>query len=149
MRNLLRRLRGTIGMGLTWAVAWGIGGGMIELISNLWPALQWPDALDMWIQTLAIVGFMAGVLFAAVLWAAEGRRRFDELSPRRFMAWGLMGGMLLGAIAIALGMGRTALPNLLLRAVVIMGPPAVLSAVSAYGSLALARAATDRVLLES
>jgi hypothetical protein len=44
--------------------------------------------LDMWPQTLAIVGFVGGVVFSAVLGIAERRRRFGELSIPRFSAWG-------------------------------------------------------------
>ena len=89
-------------------------------------------------------GFAGGTAFSVVLSVTEGRRRFDEMSLLRFAAWGAVGGFLL------------AMPLLLLRAAT--DPPALywfgtsvvalLGAGSATGSLALARRADDRELLE-
>ena len=144
MKRLLRRLRGALGMGLTWALGWAIvGGAVMEGIVD-------PDGriLDMWPQTLAIPGFLCGVVFAFLLWIAEGRRRFDELSLPRFGLWGAAVGALLGLVALGLGAASGVLP-LWLRATVILGPVTVLSAVSAAGSLALARKAASRESIDA
>ncbi len=143
MKKWLRRIRGALGMGLTWAVVWAIvGGGVMEGIVD-------PDGkiLDMWPQTLAIPGFFSGVVFSALLRVAEGRRRFDELSLPRFGALGAATGLLLGALAIAAGLASDV--PLWLRAAVIIGPVTVLSAVSASGTLALARMGGKRELLDA
>lgn len=142
MTSWLRRVRGALGMGLVWALGWAIaGGGIMEGIIDPQGRI-----LDMWPQTLAIPGFLGGVVFAALLSVAEGRRRFEELSVRRFAAWGALTGLLLGGLALAAG-AAPGLP-LLLRAAVIVGPVTVLSALSAAGSLALARRAARREALD-
>lgn len=142
MRTWLRRLRAALGMGVTWALAWGFVGGLIELALNIFPNLPLPS-IDMWIQTLAMPGFLGGLAFSSLLRVGEGRRRFDELSLSRFGAWGAAGGLAVGAlVAFALGQG---LPREAL--VAILGTTGVLGAASATGTLALARMSEDRDLL--
>jgi hypothetical protein len=92
-------------------------------------------------------GFVAGVIFSGVLGLVEGRRRFDQMSLPRFAAWGAAGGFLLSsAFVLAVSAGDpTFLRNLL-----VVGPAfAVAAAGSAAGSLALARRAQGRELLET
>ena len=139
MKNWLRLLRGAAGMGLTWAVGWGLVGGLIELILNLVPGPDLGHIVDMWPQTLAMIGFLGGVTFSVVLRIAAGRRRFDELSIPAFSALGAVGGALLGTVAIAMGVGSA--EPLWLRAAVLLVPPTLLSAASAAGMLAVARMA--------
>src|SRR5918992_5973371 len=99
MKRWLRRIRGAVGMGLTWAVGFAlVGGGLMEALVD-----PHGKILDMWPQTLAIPGFLGGVVFSAVLRIAEGRRRFDELSLSRFGAWGAVAGLLLGVLPFAVG----------------------------------------------
>jgi hypothetical protein len=144
MMRFLKRLRGALGMGLTWAVAWAvIGGGVMEGIVD-------PDGriLDMWPQTLAIPGFVGGVLFSGMLWVSAGRRRFEELSLSRFGILGGATGAVLGALAVALGLAAGALP-LWLRVAAIAAPATVLGAVSAAGTLALARRAGQRTAVSA
>ena len=144
MKKWLRRIRGAVGMGLTWAVGWAVvGGGLMEGLVD-----PHGKILDMWPQTLAIPGFLGGAVFSMVLGIAAGGRRFDELSLSRFGAWGAVAGLLLGVFAVGTGMASGVLP-LWLRAVVIIGPMTLLSAVSASGSLALARMAERRALRDA
>jgi hypothetical protein len=97
---------------------------------------------------LGVFGFVAGVIFSAVLGVVDGRRRFDQMSLPRFAAWGATGGFLLSAIlilAVSLGGDPAFLGNLAL-----VGPLFALAGEgSAAGSLALARRAQDRELLEA
>ncbi|MBL8987450.1 MAG: hypothetical protein JNJ80_14355 [Gemmatimonadetes bacterium] len=144
MSTWARRLRGTIGMGLTWALGWAvIGGGVMEGIFD-----PHGKILDMWPQTLAIPGFIGGVVFSGLLWATAGRRRFEELSLSRFAGWGAVVGVLLGSLALAAG-AAGGVASLWVRVAVILGPMALLSAVSATGSLALARLAAGGSRLAS
>ena len=133
MPGWLRRVRGAVLMGLTWAIGWGMIGGMLELLANVIPGL---NVVDMWIQTLAIPGFIGGTLFSLVLGVAARGRKFHELSLPRFGAWGAIGGLLLGGVLFLLTAGaeihwwRTALT---------LGTLTLVSAASAAGTLALAR----------
>ena len=145
MKKWLRRLRGAIGMGLIWAAAWS-GAGMIVMLGFLLFTGSRPDAPFPFMFGAA--GFVAGLVFSGVLGLIEGRRRFDQMSLPRFAAWGAVGGFLLAAtfvLAVSLSGDLGFLWNL-----VVVGPVfAVAAAGSAAGSLALARRAQDRELLET
>jgi hypothetical protein len=145
MKKWLRRIRGAIGMGFTWAAAWGAA-GMVTALGFLLATGSRPDAP--FPLMFGASGFLAGVIFSGALGLVEGRRRFDQMSLPRFAAWGAAGGFLLSAtfvLAISLGGDRAFLWNL-----VVVGPVfAVAAAASAAGSLALARRAQDRELLET
>jgi hypothetical protein len=83
VQKWLRRIRGAVGMGLTWAAGWALVGVLIELFIDPMGSL-----VDVWPTALAIPGFLGGAVFSAVLQVAESRSRFDELSLPRFAAWG-------------------------------------------------------------
>ena len=136
MKKWLRRIRGAIGMGLIWAFAW-FGAGMILLLIVGFGAADVPFPLF-----FGLLGFLAGVTFSGVLVIVEGRRRFDQMSLPRFAGWGAVAGLLLsGIFALAAGLGGEFL---------VLGPVFALSgAGSAAGSLALARMAEDRELLDA
>ena len=135
MKRFLRRVRGAIGMGLTWAFAWFAAGIALLLVVG-------PDAADVPFPIgFAMFGFLAGATFSTVLGITEGRRRFEELSIPRFALWGAIGGLLLSGIFI-LAAGLEA------SLILVLGPVFGLSsAASAAGSLALARKADDRYAL--
>jgi len=146
MKKWLRRIRGAVGMGLTWAAAW-FGAGMIMLLGLL--LVTGSTGADvpypLW---FGMFGFVAGVTFSGVLVIVEGRRRFDQMSLPRFAGWGAVGGWLLSAIfvlSVALVEDITFLNNL-----VVLGPIfAAAGAGCAAGALALARRAEDRELPEA
>ncbi|MFQ5680217.1 MAG: hypothetical protein ACE5HP_12270 [Gemmatimonadota bacterium] len=140
MKRWLRRLRGAVGMGLTWAMAW-FGAGMILLVVGVRADVPFPIGFG-------ALGFLAGVTFSGVLGIVEGRRGFDQMSLPRFATWGGVGGLLLSVLfvlGVALA-GDTTLPGHL----VFLGPLfAVAGAGSAAGSLALARKAEEREWLDA
>ena len=137
MSQWRRRLRGAAGMGLIWAAGGAALGGVFELIDNVFPgALPFISRLDMWPQTLAIPGFLGGVLFATLLGIVGGRHRFDELSLPRFVAWGAVAGVVLGGLAMAIG-----------APIAFVGITTLLSAAGAGGSLVIARIAEKRELV--
>jgi hypothetical protein len=145
MKQWLRRIRGAIGMGLTWGAAWGVAGNVV-MLGFLLKTGSRPDAPFPII--FGAFGFLAGVIFSGVLGLVEGRRRFDQMSLPRFAAWGAAGGFVLSAtfvLAVSLAGDPAFLWNL-----VVVGPLfAAAAAGSAAGSLALARRAKDRGLLEA
>jgi hypothetical protein len=142
MNKWLRRIRGAIGMGLIWALAWFTAGMALLLVVG-------PDAADVPFPLgFGMLGFFAGVAFSGVLVLAEGRRGFDQMSLPRFAGWGAVGGLLLSVFFVlavaAFGEGATFILN-----VVFLGPIfAVTGGVSAAGTLAVARKAEDRRLIE-
>ncbi len=143
MKKWLRRIRAAVLMGLTWAAVWAPVGVLVGMIVD-------PDESmdEMWWIVGALPGLLGGVVFATVLGIVGGRRRFDELSLPRFAAWGAVAGLLVGVLPFTLGDSSGERPLWLLAGVVI-GSITLLSAVSAAGSLALARMAEKRELLDA
>ena len=139
MPTWFKRVRATLGMGLLWA-AGGMGvGGVIELLDNVLPGgLAMASRVDMWPQTLAIPGFIGGVIFAVLLMIAARVQRFDELSMPRFAAWGAVAGLALGVIAMAIG-----------APVMFLGIMSMAGTVAGAGSLLIARRASSPAALPS
>ena len=133
MSKWLRRIRGAIGMGFTWAAAWSAAGLVPRWVLGFNPDAPFPIIFG-------VLGFIAGITFSALLALTERRRRFDQMSLPRFAGWGATGGLLLAAVfakAASLGWGD----------VLVIAPTfAVACAVSASGSLAMARRAVRREL---
>ena len=136
MRKWLRRIRGAIGTGFTWAAAWSAAGLLPRWVFGFNADVPFP-------LVFGVLGFMAGVIFSGLLALTEGRRRFDQMSLPRFAGWGAMGGLLLSALfakAASLGWGD----------VLAIAPTFALAcAVCASGSLAVARRAVRRELPDS
>lgn len=150
----MRRLRGALGIGLTWAVGWAIAGVSIGVASILFPSLPWDaffQVFDAPLPAFAVPGFVAGVFFSAVLAIAGRRRAFHELSLPRFAAWGAVTGLLLTAfpfalVAVGLASREGSTVGTWRIVTVITGPFVLLSAASAAASLLLARRAARREL---
>lgn len=140
MNRWLKRIRGAIGMGLTWAIAW-FGAGLALLL------VVGPDAADVPFPIgFAFLGFLSGVTFSGVLGVVEQRRRFDQFSLPRFAGWGAVGGLLLAGIFVLVGalLGDTTLDIVTLGSVF-----GLAGAGSAAGSLAIARKARVRESLDA
>jgi tetrahydromethanopterin S-methyltransferase subunit F len=148
----LRRIRGALGMGATWAVGWAFAGIAIGVLSRLLPQLPWAAffrVFDAPLPALAIPGFVAGVLFSLVLSVAARRRSFEDLSISRFATWGAIGGVMvtlfpfaLVAVGLASREGSSLGDWQILS--VIVGPFVLLSTVSAALTLLVARSARPR-----
>lgn len=82
------------------------------------------------------------MFFSVVLGIAERRRGFEELSLFRVGTWGPLAGVLVGLLTFVPGSTEGDV-NLWLLAVWIIAPVSVLRAVSAAGSLAIARMADE------
>lgn len=149
MKRWARRIRGAIGMGVAWAAAWALGGMLIGVTSILFPGRLWDRVFALFdapLPALAVPGFVGGAIFSVVLGIAGRRRRFDQLSLPRFAAWGAAGGLLLSLVPA--GMATIGLATFNVDpwrfTATIAGPLIVLSALSAAGSLALARRGANR-----
>src|SRR5262245_46758558 len=89
--KLLRRIRGAIGMGFTWGGAWAVAGMVLAAATGFKADAPFP-------LIFGVLGFGAGTIFSGLLALTQGRRRFDQMSLRRFAAWGAIGGLTLAAI---------------------------------------------------
>ena len=150
MKKWLKRIRGVLGTGLTWAAAWSVVGTIIRSVAAVIaggtvaaPSGSLVTGVVVLLVTFGVMGFIGGVAFSAVLGIAEGRRRFDQMSLPRFAAWGAGGGLLLSMLMFTAGSGF----QMALGELIILGILPLLGAGSAAGSLALARRADP--LLES
>lgn len=135
MNKWQRRIRGAIGMGMTWGLAWFLAGMALLVVVG-------PDAADVPFPLgFGALGFFAGILFSGVLGLAERRRSFEQMSLARFAVWGGVGGVLLSGVFVPLaGLGVSTLA--------VLAPVFGLSGAGcAAGTLALARKADDRQLL--
>jgi len=139
MRKWLRRVRGAIGMGLTWAIAWS-GMGAIMMLGLLLTTGTRPDVPVPLV--FGAFGLVGGITFSGVLSLLEGRRRFADMSLPRFAAWGAAAGALL-AVAFVSAVAAAGDPTLVRNLVALAPVFAAAGAGSAAGSLALARKAED------
>ncbi len=85
-------------------------------------------------------GCLSGAAFSVVLGLTESRRRFDEMSLLRFAGWGVVGAGFLSMVFLVTVPVGAQHPFVVFVT--------LLGAVSAAGSLALARRAVDHELLE-
>ena len=139
MEKWLRRIRGAVGLGLTWAAAWSGVGAILGLVVGGGAATLVATS-----GALAVIGFVSGAAFSVVLGVAEGRRTFDEMSLPRFAAWGALSGLLV-SLGLSLFMASPGGSVIVARVLVMLMVPALLGAGSAAGSLALARRADGRL----
>jgi len=130
-------------MGLTWAMVWLPAGLLIGFIVD-------PDGTmdEPWILVGTLPGFLAGVIFSVVLGIAAGRRKLDELSVAKVAGWGAGAGLLLGSFALLAGDHGPDAPRVLPLDLLIISAITMLSAISAAGSLMLARKSERRGLTE-
>lgn len=156
MTSWLRRIRGAVGIGLTWAAVWAVVGGVVAVLPGTFPPgvsppLPWLVGFPV---HFAVLGLVGGTAFAVVLGAVEGRRRFDQMSRARFAVWGAFGGLMMWAARGAVGWSVAGL----LRSLGIAGASwplmisgsliVLLGAGCAVGSLVLAQTVNDQGLLD-
>ena len=149
MSKWLRRIRGALGMGLTWAVAWAPLGAIWALL----PFVSPPDlaVVTTFVVQAVVFGFVGGAAFSIVLGMIEGRRSFDEMSLPRFAAWGVVGGVLMFVLLHTVGAAGLRLlgvpiPSFEFSQLIFDGVITLMLAGSAAGSLALARMAEPGLL---
>ena len=146
----LKRIRAAVGIGLTWAVGWGFVGALLLLFGVVTGGIPVGRLVELILPLfrLSMVGFVGGGAFSVILGLAGGRRRFDEMSLPRFAGWGAMGSLLVyvAVSAIAALGGDPSTLGILIGGGAFA---ALLGAGCAAGSLAVARRADDRELLNS
>ena len=94
MNSLLRKLRGMLGVGLTWGIGWAT---LIFILTSIIGAVD-PQQIDQGEEPwrlaglVGMVGFMSGAVFAVILSSAERRKSLKDLSVPRAALWGALGG---------------------------------------------------------
>jgi hypothetical protein len=132
----LRRLRGALGLALTWAVLWGIAagvtGGILSSVILLLRRTIPPVGLLVAAFALAgaISGFVSGAGFALLLTTSARRRTLDDIKPLHFGALGAIPAAVFGWLLFHQA-GLTLIAT-------------SFGFVAATGSLMLARRANDR-----
>ena len=139
MKQSLRRIRGAIGVGITWALAWApvavfVGTQIIDPQDTM---------EEMWVMVGVLPGFFSGVIFSIVLGIFARRRRLDDLSIPRVAGWGAIAGLLIGILPFVIGDTDGSPPAWLLAAIIIPSFT-LLSTLSAAATLAVARRALRR-----
>lgn len=142
--TILRRLRGLLGVGVTWGAMWGaIGAGIGAIIGIVAPgAWTWANPIFDWAVGMGLYGFVSGVGFGGLLSLREGRKRLADLSLGRVALWGILGAILVPPIFGLLGtfpVGTT-----LLDVLGAIGVTGVLGGTFAATSVAIAKRAELR-----
>jgi hypothetical protein len=131
-------------MGVTWGLAW-FGAGMLILLTSL--LLTGSTGADVpYPVGFGALGFLAGVIFSAVLSLVEGSRTFREMSMARFAGWGALGGGLFATLFV----GAVTLlddPGFFQNIVVLVPVFGAAGAACAAGALGVARRADDELAL--
>ena len=128
-------------LGVLWALAWAPIGVLIGLVVDADGSMDEP-----WPLVGAYPGFLGGVIFAVVLGIVGRRHRIDELSMPKVAGWGAAAGLMVALIPLVLGTPAPGLPRWL--PVLVVVAITLMSALSAAGSLALARRAQRREAVE-
>ena len=100
MANLVRRLRGAVGIALTWGGAWAVIGVALALgIGILRPGEIDPGEGPVKVAAvLGLAGFLSGLGFAGLLAFGERRRTIRDLSLARVALWGFLGAAAIPAL---------------------------------------------------
>lgn len=137
MGTLWRKMKAAMTIGTAWGLAW-FGTGAAMWLAGARADVPFPVGFG-------IMGFLTGTVFSGVLMVAErgGKRR---LSLPRFAGWGALGGLVFSTIfGGTIYLVEGVLAPLAVTAVVFP----LAGAVCASGTLALARVAERRELLDS
>jgi len=131
MKGFLRRLRGVIKTGLTWAVGWAgffaVVGAILE--TNV------PRAVFIG----GFMGLIVGGAFSVILSITERRHRLEDLSLWRVALWGGLGGILVtGSFNLLAGSEGLIWP--------LVATMAFFGAASSAGTVAIARRPDTKLL---
>ena len=141
MTQLLRRLRGLLGVGMTWGVLWGAIGAGIGFVLGLLDPGTWSLANPVvdWALGMGAYGVISGVGFGALLSLGEGSKLLRELSLKRVAVWGVLGSAAVPLLFGAFGFFEAG--TTLLDVLGAMGVTAALGGTFAPGAIAIARRA--------
>jgi hypothetical protein len=139
-----KRIGRAVAIGVAWAVVWApiavvIGTTIIDpdnSMDEMWPAIG------------AYPGFLCGVIFVALVGIAERGRKLDQLSLARAAGWAGLAGVVVGVFPFTVGTPTSSVPFWQL-ALSVIGSFGVMSALSAIGSVLIARIGKKRQLRDA
>ena len=139
--KLLRKLRGLLGVGITWGTLWaGIGAGIGLVVGIVSPELwNWGNPILEWALGMGLYGLVSGFGFGALLSLGEGSKTLRDLTLGRVALWGVLGS---AAVPVVFGfLGAFGAGTSMIDIVEAMAVTALLGGTFAPGSVALARRA--------
>ncbi len=106
MNRFVRRLRGLLGVGLTWGALWSVIGAGVGLVLGVVAPDAWglTDRVFDWTIGMGLYGLVSGVGFGSLLSLREGRSTIFDLSLRRTAIIGVLGSAAVPLLFGALGM---------------------------------------------
>ena len=109
MTRFLRRLRGLLGVGITWGTLWAaIGAGVGVVVGLVFPdAWDGANPIVEWAIGMGLYGLVSGLGFGLFLSLRDGRKTILELSMRRAVLWGVLGAVAVPLLFGALGTFET------------------------------------------
>ena len=154
MKNFVRRLRGLLGVGLTWGALWSvIGAGVGAVLGIVAPEMWgWSARVLEWTIGMGLYGLVSGFGFGSLLSLREGRRSVFDVPLRRAAIWGVAGAAAVPLLFGALGMFEVGTTSIeVLGAILVTG---ILGGTFAPAAIAVARraelkAVEERKLLSS
>jgi hypothetical protein len=137
-----RKLRGVVGMALTWGVGFSLLGSLTLLVGLLVGLVPSSIFGPREILAVAVRGFISGAfaggLFAWLFATAERRQTLATISKLRVAVWGFLGAAVL-PLATAIAIGSSVVPlSVLVAGTVVSG---VIGSVMAMTTVHLARRA--------
>ena len=105
MGLLVRRLRGLLGVGLTWGALWSAIGAGVGLVLGVVAPDAWglTDRVFDWTIGMGLYGLVSGVGFGSLLSLREGRSTIFDVSLRRTAMLGVLGSAAVPLLFGALG----------------------------------------------
>lgn len=150
--NWLRKLRGALGVGMTWGVGWGLIGGAIgAVLQILGPGSSiFVSPIIGWALGMSAYGLISGFGFSAILSLRDGTKQLRDLSLARVALWGVLGSISVPALFGVFGFFDPT--TTVLDVLGAVGVTGALGGTFAAGSVAAARHAEleqpdDRALL--
>jgi len=129
-----------------WGLTWLLPGFALGIYGALTLSTEVPMSATLWVRLVAMYcvlwtlwGAMSGAGFALALALVERGRSFSQLSFRRFATLGAIGAVTPSAIFVAVAWFQMPFADLLLPITFILLVSAVLGALCAVGTFALAR----------
>ncbi len=139
LQKVVRRVRGLLGVGLTWGTLWGgIGAGLGFVLGLINPAVwAFDNPVALWGLGMAAYGFVSGIGCGTLLLLGEGSKLLRDLSLKRVAMWGILGSAAVPLLFLPFfEVGTT-----ILDIAGAMGVTAMLGGTFAPGAVAMARRA--------